>query len=103
MTLENLRGEDEAREHVRRHQAYLEGLDERCEALPRRAGQPNRTRIAKDAGIKNGQVLYTNAECVSLLKDFERVDRKRQLSKLEQSELDRKVTERESEMRRTIL
>ncbi|QSI75361.1 TniQ family protein [Niveibacterium microcysteis] len=50
-------------------QRYLEELQTRREQLPLRAGKPNKLAIARACGF-NRNVLYVNAEVVSLLNTF---------------------------------
>lgn len=85
---------------------YLEGLEERGEPLPRRAGEPNRTAIAKACGFDR-QVLYQNPAAKALLDAYESEDRRRHLDKLAQAELKREATAKidkdRSDLERRIL
>lgn len=50
-------------------QSYFDGLRQRRERLPRRAGQPNKKAIARACGFHRN-VLYVDAEAISLLNTF---------------------------------
>ncbi|NYZ13378.1 hypothetical protein HL658_12525 [Azospirillum sp. RWY-5-1] len=85
---DNLAGRAAAKENVAALRRYLEEMEEKGEALPRRGGQLNMSAIAKAVGV-NRQVLYQNPECSTLLADFDQADQKRCLSKLDQAAITR--------------
>lgn len=55
-------GADLGREHARRLEEYIQGVEE----LPSRNGRPNMTAIARACGFDR-QVLYKNPTCIELI------------------------------------
>ncbi len=82
-----------ARLHVEALRLYLEGLEDRREPLPRRAGQPNRSAVAAACGMHR-QVLYQNPDCRRMLEEFDAEDRARHLSLLERAEAAREAKDK---------
>ena len=53
-------------ENVEKLRAYLE----RVEFIPARGNGPDKTAIARDAGLRDRQPLYKNENCVALLQEY---------------------------------
>lgn len=81
-------GQQVAEENVQKLLDYLEDLEARGEPLPRRAGELNRSEIARICGFDRN-VLRTNPRCKALLEDADQADRKRHYDRLHQAEMRR--------------
>ncbi len=82
-----------AKQHVEALRRYLEGIEERGEPLPRRAGQPNRSVVAAACGMHR-QVLYQNPDCRRMLEEYDAQDAARHLSLLERAEAAREAKDK---------
>ncbi|HVI90618.1 MAG TPA: hypothetical protein VM659_20125 [Dongiaceae bacterium] len=81
-------GQQIAEEHVETLLAYIEGIEERREPLPRRAGELNRSEIARACGFDRN-VLRTNPRCKALIDEADEKDRKANYDQLHQAEMRR--------------
>jgi hypothetical protein len=69
---------------------YFEALQAAEEPLPRLAGKPNQTAIARACGFDR-QVLYQNPAAEDLLNEYELIDREKHLTKIEALEATREA------------
>lgn len=79
-------GVEVAQEHVDALQEYLENLGDN--PLPRYGIDLNKSVIAKECGFDR-QVFRTNPRCAEILNGADDRDRKANLTRLEQAEVDR--------------